>query len=119
MTEGHVRWYVFGGVMASFLIAYLFASGAQVNGIEDLRRACESNNRQRVVELAQQDALVANAAERAANPDTAREGEAALARAHEIRRRLIASVTDKEEPGSVRRDCEAAYDKPFPWSMFD
>ncbi len=117
-TLGRIRLYVIGTALLAFLLSWGMATSQQVGQVEDSRLACEGANRQRAVELAQQDALILNARARAADPTSQVEGRAALGRALRIRKELVAAVPTKEAPDSIRRDCEAAYGKPFPWSLF-
>lgn len=118
VTRASARTYVVLTAFLAFAAAYVLAVGQQASNVDDLRAVCDSANRQRTSELFQRESLILNAKARAADQTTHAEGRAALARARESKRRLIHSTTGTE-PGSVVRDCDGAYRKPFPFSLFD
>lgn len=119
LTRGEIRAYVFGAAAIVFLIASVIALAYQTKAVDDVRTTCEATNKQRVSELGQRNDLILNARSRAANPATHEEGKAALKRALHRRQQLIASVSDPIRPGSVVRDCKAAYGKPFPFNVLE
>lgn len=119
ITVREARWHTALTAGLAFLAACILAAAQQVGSVEDQRRTCEGGNDGRTFELAQQDVLVQNALGRVANPATVQEGGAALGRALILRASLINSVRDPIAPGSIKRDCKEAFNKPWPFNWFE
>lgn len=140
MTEGEKqdhrerrRGAIFAGMLAAYLVWVVLSGSSQSQAIEQQRAACEGGNdarvselRDRESELRQREALILNAQARLADDPEAAEPAAALRRALRLRDEeqdeigsMVRAVDTPIAPGSVRRDCEAAYSKPFPWNLFD
>lgn len=119
VTRGEVRLYTLFAVVVLFLITSAIAANTLTNGVDRLRATCESGNDARVSELGQRNDLILNAKARSSDPATREEGLAALARARHRKRQLLSSVADPVKPGSARRDCVAAFPKPFPFNYLE
>lgn len=123
LTRGQVRHYVFWGSLAAFVVALAIGLAAQAQTVDDLRDGCARANPRN--ELLQTNTELDSQARRSAAPGLPeRQQRLALYRnanklEDALQRATIANAEVATALGAITANCEKAYPKPWPFSIFD